>query len=795
MVEKKRVFSLIFIMAASSLIVAGVAITMLYRAAIKEEKARLVETAQSQARLIEAVARFDEKYSKDYPEGSEAATLSQIIDAHENYKGFGKTGEFTLSKKEGDNIVFLLSHRHFDLDQPRPVPFNSELAEPMRMALLGRSGTVVGLDYRGEVVMAAHEPVAELGFGIVAKIDMSEVRAPFLKAGAIAGLFTVLVVLGGASLFIKITNPLIRQLEKRTVKLETMTHEMGREIEERQLAEEALRKSEEKYHNLFEHANDSIFIIDPSTRQFLDINENAIMRLGYTREELLQLTVDQIATPAAAQHSDDIIRELLNAGSVTFEHAHLRKDGTKMPVEISSRVIEYGDQQVFQSIVRDITERKRMEKALSWETDVNNALSELSRTLISQSTIEDISDQILETSKKLTDSALGYAGYIDPETDYLICPTMTRDIWESCQVKEKNIIFKTYHGLWGWVLEKRKALLTNSPSKDPRSAGIPKGHMPIHRFLSAPATFGNNVVGQIALANSVRAYRRRDLKLVKRIADIYAIAIHRKRAEDALQKAHNNLEKRVEERTSDLKKSNVHLRQEIEERNRVERALRKSEKQLRAVAFRIQGVQETERKHLAQELHDRVGQSLSALNLNLNIITNQLSTESNTKIEARLQDSMSLVEETTMHIRDVMADLHPQVLDDYGLLAALRWYCERFSDRTGIDVEVRGEELSPRPSLIIESIFFRIAQEALTNVAKHAEASLATLKLEDVEAHLCMTVEDNGRGFDLTTLNWSKEQPGWGLTIMKERAATLDGCVRIESEQGKGTKIITEFRR
>jgi signal transduction histidine kinase len=206
-------------------------------------------------------------------------------------------------------------------------------------------------------------------------------------------------------------------------------------------------------------------------------------------------------------------------------------------------------------------------------------------------------------------------------------------------------------------------------------------------------------------------------------------------------------------------------------------------------------VQETERKHLAQELHDRVGQNLSSLNLNLNIITSQLSNESKAKAGARLQDSMSLVEETTMHIRDVMAEMHPQVLDDYGLLAALRWYCERFSDRSGIAVEVSGEEPSPRLSLIIESIFFRIAQEALTNVAKHAKASLATVTLENVEAHLRMTIEDNGRGFSLTTLNRTKEQSGWGLSTMRERAATIGGLMRIESEPGRGTRIITEVRR
>ena len=205
--ERKRVYILILIMALSCLIAVGITITSLYQAAISEQRERLVETAQSQARLIEAVARFDEKYSKDYPEGPKAATLSQIIDAHEHYAGFGKTGEFTLSKKEGDNIIFLLSHRHFDLKRPRPIPFDSELAEPMRRALLGHSGTVVGLDYRGEVVMAAHEPVTELDLGIVAKIDISEIRAPFIKAGIIAGFFAVVVVVAGAILFVHISHP------------------------------------------------------------------------------------------------------------------------------------------------------------------------------------------------------------------------------------------------------------------------------------------------------------------------------------------------------------------------------------------------------------------------------------------------------------------------------------------------------------------------------------------------------------------------------------------------------------
>ena len=126
-----------------------VSIGILYRTAIREETTRLSETAKSQARLIEAVARFDKKYSADYPSGAKQATLTQIREAHSEYKGFGITGEFTLAEKKGDQIVFLLRHRHYDLDNPKPVQWDSNIAEPMRAALSGKSGVIIGLDYRG----------------------------------------------------------------------------------------------------------------------------------------------------------------------------------------------------------------------------------------------------------------------------------------------------------------------------------------------------------------------------------------------------------------------------------------------------------------------------------------------------------------------------------------------------------------------------------------------------------------------------------------------------------------------
>ena len=118
MKERKRVFILISIMAICALIVTGIIISVLYRTSLEQQKARLVETAQSQARLIEAVARFDKKYRKGHPAEPKEATFSQIIDAHENYKGFGKTGEFTLSRKDVSFRSVVSTHLRLIL-QPR----------------------------------------------------------------------------------------------------------------------------------------------------------------------------------------------------------------------------------------------------------------------------------------------------------------------------------------------------------------------------------------------------------------------------------------------------------------------------------------------------------------------------------------------------------------------------------------------------------------------------------------------------------------------------------------------------
>jgi len=223
---KRRILLLVAIM---SLLVAATSILsigILYKTAVKEEMVRLTETAKSQARLIEAVARFNKKYSHEYPFGPEQATLNQIREAHSKYEGFGDTGEFTLATKKGDQIVFLLSHRHYDLDKPKPVPWGSNIATPMRAALSGKSGNIIGLDYRGVRVIAAYEPVADLNLGIVAKIDMEEVRRPFIKAAVITGIFALFFVIFGVSVFFKVTNPILASLTSTVERLQNALNEV-----------------------------------------------------------------------------------------------------------------------------------------------------------------------------------------------------------------------------------------------------------------------------------------------------------------------------------------------------------------------------------------------------------------------------------------------------------------------------------------------------------------------------------------------------------------------------------------
>ena len=226
-----------------------------------------------------------------------------------------------------------------------------------------------------------------------------------------------------------------------------------------------------------------------------------------------------------------------------------------------------------------------------------------------------------------------------------------------------------------------------------------------------------------------------------------------------------------------------------QEQIRLLEAIGQSQEQLRALTFYLQDVQETERRQIAGVLHDRVGQNLTGLNLTLQMIQNQLKPGTNPIEQGRLNEALQIVEEITRQVRDVMVDLHPPVLEEYGLFSALDWYSGVFSQRTGMTVLVVGGEFSPRLPLSVETVLFRIAQEALNNVAKHARARQVTLRLESNGNGPCLEIEDDGLGFNTALINTPSDSPHWGLLSMQERAASVGGQLTIHSDPGVGTHI------
>jgi signal transduction histidine kinase len=196
--------------------------------------------------------------------------------------------------------------------------------------------------------------------------------------------------------------------------------------------------------------------------------------------------------------------------------------------------------------------------------------------------------------------------------------------------------------------------------------------------------------------------------------------------------------------------------------------------------------QENERRHIARELHDEVGQALTAVKINLQA-TRRIS-GTTCPVNHHIDESIKVVEDTLQQVRNIALDLRPSLLDDLGLLAALRWYLDRLGQRTGLNVQFNTDLPEIRLSPNLETICFRIAQEALTNVVRHAQASLVLIQLELVDTNLYLSIQDDGRGFDVRSALQQSGQ-SLGLSGMQERARLAEGQLEIESSASNGTTL------
>ncbi len=347
-VGRWQTFWFIVVMAVVTIVTVAIASRILYLAAFQEQEQRLLETARSRARLIEAVVSHETNQKIRYGHNEDIfdIVLAQMVEAHRNFEGFGETGEFTLAEFRNGQIYFLLKHRHENTTSGGknngPFKMGADLAEPMQRVLRGDSGVMTGTDYRGEKVLAAFEPVraGSKRVGIVAKIDLAEIRRPFIRSARTAAALGFLIILAGALIFRRISSPLLKEIAE----------------------------SEERFRSTFEQAAVGMAHVAPDGK-WLFVNETLCHLVGYSRDELLKKTFQDIT----CKHDRTVgieSSERMVAGEIenySAEKRYVRKEGDLIWVNVNVSLVRNptGEPKYYISVIKDISARKRAEEELS----------------------------------------------------------------------------------------------------------------------------------------------------------------------------------------------------------------------------------------------------------------------------------------------------------------------------------------------------------------------------------------------------------------------------------------------
>jgi signal transduction histidine kinase len=230
---------------------------------------------------------------------------------------------------------------------------------------------------------------------------------------------------------------------------------------------------------------------------------------------------------------------------------------------------------------------------------------------------------------------------------------------------------------------------------------------------------------------------------------------------------------------------------QIAERQRAEEALRKSEEELRHLSSQLLKVQENERKRISRELHDSIGQSLTAIKFGLENARSQVAQDTAEASVELLATLIPLVQQASEEVRRIHTDLRPSMLDDLGILTTINWLCREFQlIYTGIRIEKQVDIKENDVPESLKIIIFRILQEALNNVAKHSHADLVRLHFGKTRNTIRLAIRDNGRGFDMRgVLTTEVAEKGFGITSMKERTELSEGVFAIKSALGAGTVV------
>ncbi len=543
-----------------------------------------------------------------------------------------------------------------------------------------------------------------------------------------------------------------KQIEDRSYLMET-AHQLASEQ-----AEHALGETRDRMQALFEHAQDALLLTN-DTGYYIDANPAACALTGYSRAELLCLNVAALTPPSDLPQLSDMWQAFLDAGVRRGEYMILCKDGNLVPVEfVAVAQIVPG---VHLSVLRNITRRRQAEEHVRNHAERLDMLHEIERAIISAGSVEGIAQVTLRALYRLIPYGRGSVIVFDfdlgefqlvaacqdgvpleaPERRFLIA-----------DVAEAEAIIPTLRRGEHYLFD-----LRSMASHWPEAEALLSSGMRYQ--ICTPLIFQGELIGSVQLAAPTQEDFDTIYKSIMReMLDSLAIGMQQAR---------------------------------LFEQVRVGR------ERLHELSRRQVEAQELERRQLARDLHDQIGQNLAVLNINLTIARNQLASELAANVDGRLADAIRIVDQTVEQMRNVLTDLHPAILDDFGLVAALRWYARHFARNADLAVllEVEEPRSTPRLPSDLEIALFRIAQEALTNVVKHAHATLATLNLTIIDQTIRLVISDDGVGFNPSAPRRPKQRWSLGLLSMQERVAVVGGRLVIDSAPGQGTRIIAEVAR
>jgi PAS domain S-box-containing protein len=503
--------------------------------------------------------------------------------------------------------------------------------------------------------------------------------------------------------------------------------------------------------------SDVIYIYDLVERQIIWVSQGIVQVLGYTPPEIAALGANLLAT---VLHPDDVEallahhRQLLRLREGEhLAHEYRVKDATgewrwMYSQDMIFQRMPNGEPRSICGVAQDITARKQVGEALQRQTERLNMLHAIDQAILAAQSPATIAQDVVNQIDRLIPG--GHVSLLLFDTDRQDAQVLAAaghsmaDLPVGMRLPLAPIlkIAAIQPGQSAHIAD-LAAMAAQLPSLRPLlDAGL-------HTVIIAPLVYQGEQMGLLNLfATSHAAVAHYSGDFLGQVASQLAVAIQ-----------HAQLFELV----------------------------RAGRQRLQSLSHRLLKVQETERRHIAHELHDEIGQALTALKINLQAIQR---TEQDATPARHLEESISIVAQTIEQVRNLALDLRPALLDELGLVPALRWYLDRQRQRSGLQIDFVAEPPELRLPADLATVCFRVVQEALTNIIRHAYASAVTVELRQRAADLLLVVQDDGAGFDVAAaLERAAGGASLGLLGLQERVLLVGGQVTIDSAPAAGTTI------